>query len=284
MQEPASHTDLLHRPRLRSTGPGEATPYRLKQMVAASVGNFWTLQHAQLYTEPERLAKAGLADRAARARRPPAQAVLDHRRGPAGARASGAPSRPTRSSSCARPRCSSSSSAPTRPSWRRSSSRRTGASSPSTRPIRDAMDRVRPATDRGWRSTPASPRSASRSTGGRRLWSRQMATAAEPRPAELPLPGGRPEARVRLHPLLTGEMIGPEPWFLREEGRLAWRRAFGLGVKREEWLDVPVPAFLVEHPRRRADPDRHRLPSVGRGQAAGEPRPALGGSPSRTCG
>jgi PadR family transcriptional regulator, regulatory protein AphA len=39
---------------------GEATPYRLKQLVAASVGNFWTLQHAQLYTEPERLAKAGL--------------------------------------------------------------------------------------------------------------------------------------------------------------------------------------------------------------------------------
>ena len=38
---------------------GEATPYRLKQLVASSVGNFWTLQHAQLYTEPERLAKAG---------------------------------------------------------------------------------------------------------------------------------------------------------------------------------------------------------------------------------
>ena len=38
---------------------GEATPYRLKQMVAGSVGYFWTLQHAQLYTEPERLAEAG---------------------------------------------------------------------------------------------------------------------------------------------------------------------------------------------------------------------------------
>jgi PadR family transcriptional regulator AphA len=38
---------------------GESTPYRLKQLVAASVGNFWTLQHAQLYSEPERLAKAG---------------------------------------------------------------------------------------------------------------------------------------------------------------------------------------------------------------------------------
>lgn len=38
---------------------GEATPYRLKQLVARSVGNFWSLQHAQLYSEPERLAKAG---------------------------------------------------------------------------------------------------------------------------------------------------------------------------------------------------------------------------------
>ena len=38
---------------------GEATPYRLKQLVASSVGNFWTLQHAQLYSEPERLAAAG---------------------------------------------------------------------------------------------------------------------------------------------------------------------------------------------------------------------------------
>jgi PadR family transcriptional regulator, regulatory protein AphA len=38
---------------------GEATPYRLKQIVAGSVGYFWSLQHAQLYTEPERLARGG---------------------------------------------------------------------------------------------------------------------------------------------------------------------------------------------------------------------------------
>jgi len=38
---------------------GEVTPYRLKQLVGQSVGHFWTLQHAQLYSEPERLAKAG---------------------------------------------------------------------------------------------------------------------------------------------------------------------------------------------------------------------------------
>ena len=38
---------------------GEATPYQLKQSAGRSVGSFWTLQHAQLYSEPERLAAAG---------------------------------------------------------------------------------------------------------------------------------------------------------------------------------------------------------------------------------
>ncbi len=39
---------------------GEATPYELKQAAAGSVGNFWSMQHAQFYTEPERLTEAGL--------------------------------------------------------------------------------------------------------------------------------------------------------------------------------------------------------------------------------
>jgi DNA-binding PadR family transcriptional regulator len=38
---------------------GESTPYDLKQAVAQTLGNFWSLQHAQLYSEPERLAEAG---------------------------------------------------------------------------------------------------------------------------------------------------------------------------------------------------------------------------------
>jgi PadR family transcriptional regulator AphA len=38
---------------------GEATPYDLKQAVSATLGNFWSLQHAQLYTEPQRLTEAG---------------------------------------------------------------------------------------------------------------------------------------------------------------------------------------------------------------------------------
>ena len=38
---------------------GRATPYELKQVHAASVGYFWSLNHAQLYAEPDRLAGAG---------------------------------------------------------------------------------------------------------------------------------------------------------------------------------------------------------------------------------
>ncbi len=38
---------------------GEATPYGLKQMAAATVGNFFSIPHSQLYAEPERLAQAG---------------------------------------------------------------------------------------------------------------------------------------------------------------------------------------------------------------------------------
>jgi N-acyl homoserine lactone hydrolase len=75
-----------------------------------------------------------------------------------------------------------------------------------------------------------------------------METAAEPRPAELPLAGGRPGTSVALHPLLTGRVRVPSSWLLRSEGRLAARRAFGIGVAKKDLLDVPVPAFLVEHP------------------------------------
>ena len=38
---------------------GEVTPYDLKQIVAATIGNFFSIPHSQLYAEPERLAKAG---------------------------------------------------------------------------------------------------------------------------------------------------------------------------------------------------------------------------------
>jgi N-acyl homoserine lactone hydrolase len=75
-----------------------------------------------------------------------------------------------------------------------------------------------------------------------------MATAAEPRPAELPLPGGREGAVVRLHPLLAGRALAPPGWLLREEGRLAGLRAFGVRVAKDAFVPVPIVAFLLEHP------------------------------------
>jgi PadR family transcriptional regulator AphA len=38
---------------------GEATPYSLKQMAAATIGNFFSIPHSQLYAEPDRLADTG---------------------------------------------------------------------------------------------------------------------------------------------------------------------------------------------------------------------------------
>lgn len=75
-----------------------------------------------------------------------------------------------------------------------------------------------------------------------------MGTAAEPRAAQLPLPGGREGATVKLHPLLCGRMLAPPALVHRSEGRLAGLRAAGVGVARDELVELPVQAFLVEHP------------------------------------
>ena len=75
-----------------------------------------------------------------------------------------------------------------------------------------------------------------------------MATAAEPRPASLPLPGGQADATVRVRPLLCGRFVTPAASMYREPGRRAAMRALGIGVPREDWMEVPVVAFLVEHP------------------------------------
>jgi len=48
--------------------------------------------------------------------------------------------------------------------------------------------------------------------------------------------------------LLVARTTAPPAWFHREEGRLARFKAFGIRVPRERWLEVPVVAFLVEHP------------------------------------
>ena len=76
-----------------------------------------------------------------------------------------------------------------------------------------------------------------------------MTLATEPRPAQLPLPGGRPGATVRLHPILTGELHAPRSYIERPQGRLVRERVYlKLAGRRRSWVWLPVPAFLVEHP------------------------------------
>ena len=72
-----------------------------------------------------------------------------------------------------------------------------------------------------------------------------MAAAAEPRPASLPLPGGRERAVVRVHPITTGTAMWPEAALINSGGRLAALRALGvIGNK----VEIPIPAYAVEHP------------------------------------
>lgn len=75
-----------------------------------------------------------------------------------------------------------------------------------------------------------------------------MAERAQPKPATLPLPGGRPGATVRLHPLVSGRGAVPPAYLHRDEGRLAGLKAFGLGARRDDWVPIPFVSFLVEHP------------------------------------
>jgi N-acyl homoserine lactone hydrolase len=76
-----------------------------------------------------------------------------------------------------------------------------------------------------------------------------MPVVTEPRPAELPLAGGRTGATVRVHPMLTAELHAPPAFTDRPSGRLAYPKIavqmVGVGGG---WQWLPVPAFLVRHP------------------------------------
>jgi N-acyl homoserine lactone hydrolase len=75
-----------------------------------------------------------------------------------------------------------------------------------------------------------------------------VSTAAEPRPAALPLADGSRGATVTLHPLLSGTVRAPLAWFEREDGRLARLHALGIGVSKDGYAEAPIISFMVEHP------------------------------------
>ncbi|MDO8186113.1 N-acyl homoserine lactonase family protein [Conexibacter sp. JD483] len=74
-----------------------------------------------------------------------------------------------------------------------------------------------------------------------------MAVMTECKPLTHALPGGREGASVRLTPLLTGELLAPPEWVRRRRGGLLGLLGATLGG-RGDWIWLPVPAFLVEHP------------------------------------
>lgn len=76
-----------------------------------------------------------------------------------------------------------------------------------------------------------------------------MPTVATPKPAELPLRGGRPRATVRLQPLVAGEFKAPPGWLHREPGRMGMLRALGVGVRERDYVRAPIGHFLIEHPK-----------------------------------
>src|SRR5437588_1576173 len=76
-----------------------------------------------------------------------------------------------------------------------------------------------------------------------------MAVAAPSRSRlELPLPGGLPDATVRVRPLMSGEVKMPPGWVRRPSGPLATARGLGLFTPRSKFYWAPVPIFLLEHP------------------------------------
>jgi N-acyl homoserine lactone hydrolase len=75
-----------------------------------------------------------------------------------------------------------------------------------------------------------------------------MATAAEPKPAQLPLPGGREGAAVRLHPLLCGRMKCAPAFIERADGRLGSLKALVARTPEDQLVEIPVMTFLVQHP------------------------------------
>jgi N-acyl homoserine lactone hydrolase len=74
-----------------------------------------------------------------------------------------------------------------------------------------------------------------------------MKLRAEPNPLTSPLPGGQAGATVVVEPLLTGTMASPMA-FIESAERLTTLRMLGLGTRRADFVDLPIPAYLIRHP------------------------------------
>src|SRR5919109_3777071 len=69
---------------------------------------------------------------------------------------------------------------------------------------------------------------------------------AEPSRLTKPLEGGRQGATVKLRPLVSAWISGPAELMAMTGGKVKAVRS--IRSPRDQWLRVPVPAFLLEHP------------------------------------
>ncbi len=74
------------------------------------------------------------------------------------------------------------------------------------------------------------------------------ATAAEPQPAQLPLPGGSQGVAVQLHPMVCARMSCAPALLDRPSGRLAALKTLASRTPEDQLVELPVVAFLVRHP------------------------------------
>jgi N-acyl homoserine lactone hydrolase len=90
-----------------------------------------------------------------------------------------------------------------------------------------------------------------------------MSVRAETTPLTGPIRGGQAGATVTVEPLLTGTMAAPMA-FLESAGGPPLLRMLGVGTKRSDYVDLPIPVYLIRHPT--AGPflvDTGLHPSVG---------------------
>jgi N-acyl homoserine lactone hydrolase len=77
---------------------------------------------------------------------------------------------------------------------------------------------------------------------------REMGIRADAIPLEVPLEGGSEGASVIVEPLEAGRARFTKAFFEYEGGRLGGSKALGFRARDEDYMDVPVPSYLVRHP------------------------------------
>ncbi len=90
------------------------------------------------------------------------------------------------------------------------------------------------------------PGGAAGSVAATRL--RGVGIRADAIPLEGPLEGGSEGASVIVEPIEAGRARFPRAFFEYEGGRLGGLKALGFRAGDEDYLDVPVPSYLVRHP------------------------------------